>query len=104
MWVRLLSFFHLIFPILLLWLLLHVGYDRHGWILQSGVAVVVLAICRLAGSELNINFAFRDPLFNRSWGPAPLHLVVITSGLISLIYWPTHVVLARFLSPPGKVH
>ena len=95
--VRLLSLFHLVWPALLLWSLRKVGYDRRGFPLQ-----VVLACCLLVGSRftdprLNINFAFRDPIFHRSLGPAPVHLAVSVLGLAALVYLPVHMALERFL-------
>ena len=35
LWIRLLSLFHVILPILLLWALYRLGYDRRGWALRS---------------------------------------------------------------------
>jgi hypothetical protein len=97
LWVRLLSVFHLFWPVLLLWALRHVGYDRRGWVLQSAIAAALLVLARFAAPARNINFAYRDPLFRRAWGPAPVHLAVILLGLVALIYWPTHLVLGRLL-------
>jgi len=97
LWVRLLSVFHLFWPLLVVWTLRRVGYDRRGWLLQSAIAAVLLVLSRLLQPALNINFAYRDPLFGRAWGPAPVHLAVILLGAIVVIYWPTHLVLARVL-------
>jgi hypothetical protein len=45
----------------------------------------------------NLNYAYRDPFFNRSWGPAPLHLGLTFAVLVAVVYWPTHAVLRRWL-------
>ena len=97
LWVRLLSVFHVFWPVLLLWALARLGYDRRGWVLQSGIAAVALVLARLLAPAQNINFAYRDPFFGRAWGPAPVHLAVILLPLIVLIYGPTHLALARLL-------
>ena len=97
LWVRLLSLFHIVWPVLVVWAVRRVGYDRRGWLLQSGIAAVLLVLSRQVQPALNINFAFRDPLFHRAWGPAPVHLAVILLGLVVIIYWPTHLVLGRLL-------
>ena len=102
LWVRLLSGFHVFWPALVLWALGRVGYDRRGWALQSAIAAVLLVASRLVAPGQNINFAFRDPLFGRAWGPAPVHLAVILLGLVVIIYWPTHRALARLFPPPGR--
>ncbi len=99
-WVRLLSLFHIVWPLILIWSLTRVGYSRRGFALQSAIAAAALIAARFANPSENINYAFRDPLFQRSWGPAPIHLVVIWLGFVVLIYLPTHVLLAKFLRPP----
>ena len=93
--VRLLSLFHLVWPALLLWSLGRVGYDRRGFPLQVALASVLLVASRFAGPALNLNYAFRDPVFHRSLGPAPVHLAVSILGLAALIYLPAHLALAR---------
>ncbi|MFL5380440.1 MAG: hypothetical protein ACJ787_21190 [Myxococcales bacterium] len=93
--VRLLSLFHVVWPALLLWSLGRVGYDRRGFPLQVALASVLLVGSRFAGPALNLNYAFRDPIFHRSFGPAPVHLAVSILGLAALIYLPAHLGLAR---------
>ncbi len=97
LWVRMLSMFHVIWPFLLLWAIYQVGYDRRGWILQSGIAAVVLVVSRFFGPVENLNYAFADPFFHRAWGPAPVHLAITLAVLVGAVYLPTHWVLARCL-------
>src|SRR5437764_5272556 len=42
LFIRGLSFFHVALPILLVWLLFRLGYDRRSWLWQTLVALVVL--------------------------------------------------------------
>lgn len=100
LWVRLLSLFHIVWPILLLWAIARVGYDRRGWILQIAIAAVVIPASRLAGPELNYNYSFRDPFFHGAWGPAAAHLTVVVAFMAVVDYWPTHLVLKRFFAAP----
>jgi hypothetical protein len=102
LWVRLLSLFHLILPVLLLWALRRVGYDRRALPIQSILGLVLIAAARLVGPEANVNFSWRDPFFHRSWGAAPLHVAVIFAGLIAVVYGPTHFVLSRLYPAPPK--
>ena len=95
LWVRLLSFFHLLLPCVLIWSLWKLGYDRRGLRLQAAIALGLIVASRFLPPDLNMNWAYRDPLLGRSWGPAPVHLAVIWTGAVVLIYWPTHLVLAR---------
>ena len=94
LWVRLLSTFHVALPLVLLWALRKVGYDRRAFGLQSAIAIVLLIVSRFLSAELNMNYAYRDPVFYRAWGPAPAHLLMILIPLVALIYWPTHVLLS----------
>jgi hypothetical protein len=101
LWVRLLSLFHIVLPFLLILALRRTGYDRRGWVLQSAIAAALLLASRFADPARNLNFAFADPIFHRALGPAPVHLAIIFSITVGLIYWPTHRVLARlFPAPP----
>ena len=100
--VRLLSLFHVVWPILLIWALARVKYDRRALPLQTAFAVVVLGLSRCLPLEANLNFAWRDPFLHRSLGPAWLHLVVTASVLFICIYWPTHWILDR-LFPAANV-
>jgi len=103
LWVRLLSLYHVVLPALLIWSLRRVGYDQRGWKLQAGIAAVLFALSRFLDPAVNINFAFRDPIFHRAWGPAPVHLLVMWLGLNALLYWPTHFVFARYLGQPKRL-
>jgi hypothetical protein len=102
LWVRLLSLFHLVLPVLLLWALRRAGYDRRALILQSALGLVLIAAARILGPDANVNFAWRDPFFHRSWGPAPLHVAVIFGGLLAIVYGPTHAALSRLYPAPTK--
>ena len=53
-------------------------------------------LSRLAGSANNYNFAFRDPVWHRALGPAPIHLAAIFAALVAM-YGITHVALKKFL-------
>jgi len=99
LWVRLLSLFHVFWPALLIWALRRTGYEPRGLLLQSALAGALIVISRFVAPALNLNYAFRDPLFRRAWGPAPVHLAVIWVGLMAVLYWPTHRVLLKFLPP-----
>ena len=99
LWVRLLSLFHIFWPVLLVWALRRTGYDPHGLWLQAALAAAVLGVSRFVAPPLNLNYAFHDPFFHRAWGPAPVHLAVIWLGLMAVLYWPTHRVLLKVVPP-----
>ena len=99
LFTRLLSLHHVAFPILALWTLRRLGYDRRGIVLQSAIAAVAVSLGRLFGPEANVNSAFTDPFFHRSWGPAPVHVAVVAGGLILVVYPLTHLLLSRAFRP-----
>lgn len=95
LWIRLLSCFHIVLPVVLLWALQVLGYDRRALALQTAITAVLLIFSRFLSPQLNMNYAFQDPLLHRAWGPAPLHLAVILVGSVAIFYWPTHLVFVR---------
>ena len=99
LWVRLLSLFHVVLPMLLLAALRRAGYDRSALLLQSGIAMVLLVVSRFLGPTQNLNYAFTDPIFHRAFGPAHIHLALIFAALLGIIYCPTHVLLSRAFPP-----
>jgi hypothetical protein len=101
LFTRLLSLYHLAWPVLVVLAARHLGYDRRGYPLQLAIAGSVLILCRLVTTPAeNVNYAFRDPFWGHSFGPAPLHLLVILGGLGGVAYTLTHLTL-RFSLPPA---
>jgi len=98
LWIRLMSLFHVWLPLLLLWAMRKMGYDRRALAIQTAIAAVLLIFSRFLPAALNMNYAFQDPLLHRTWGPAPVHLAVILAGTVALLYWPTDL-LFRWMYP-----
>lgn len=101
LWIRLLSSFHIGLPLALLYAMRKIGYDRRALALQAAIAAGLFIVARFLPPELNLNYAFRDPLLHRAWGPAPLHLAVIFIGAVGLLYWPTHLLLSWIFPVAG---
>ncbi len=99
--VRLLSLFHVFQPAVLLWAVSRVGYDRRGLPVQAAITVCALVASRAFGPGLNLNYAFRAPLWNLPLGPAPIHLLSIFCGMLALLYLPAHLVLVRLFARRG---
>lgn len=96
LWTRLLSLYHLAWPLLLLWIMGRIGYDRRGVWLQTAIAGTSLAVARLfTDPALNINFAFVDPFLGRQFGPAVLHVAISLAVLAGVAYGLTHRLLCR---------
>ena len=102
LWIRALSTYHVFWPVLLVWAVWRVGYDRLAFWVQSGLAVVLMGLSRFGDSVRNPNMAFRDPIFQQTWGPPPAHIALMLTVLILVIYWPTHQVLLRTIPPVNR--
>lgn len=100
LWVRLMSLFHVVLPVVLVWAVRRVGYDRRGWKLMAVMGAVVMVGTRLLGPEKNLNYVYTDPLFNRTWGPVVTHLLVIYGVLAVVVWGGTHLALVKWA--PGK--
>jgi hypothetical protein len=99
---RLLSLYHLGWPLLLWWLLRRVDYDPRGWWLQTMIAALAMLAGRLlVPAADNVNFAWTDPFFGHQLGPAPVHLVICWGLLSVLAYGPTHWLLKRLFVRKG---
>ena len=95
LWLRLLSCFHIGLPIVLLWALEVLGYDRRALPFETVITGIVLIFSRFLSPQLNMNYAFQDPLLHRGWGSAAVHLAIILAGSIAFFFWPTHLILLR---------
>jgi len=100
LWLRLISLFHLVLPLVLLWALNRIGYDRRAFRFQCGVAIFALLAARASGSSQNINYAYRDPIFRRQLGPVPVHLALIFLAVAVVFYLPPHLLLRKCFAPP----
>lgn len=88
--VRGVSLFHLVLPPLLLWMVHRLGYDRRAWKAQTLLALVVLPLTYLVSPpDKNINWVY-GPADVQEWLPPLAWLGILTAGLPSVIFWPTH--------------
>ena len=100
--VRLVSLFHIWFPMLLLWMVYRLGYDERALPAQTVLAWVVLPVSYWVVTEEseNINWV-RGLLGDRSarqqWMSKRLYLALLMLGLPLFIYLPTHLVLKKLM-------
>jgi hypothetical protein len=109
---RSLSFFHFWLPILLVWIVWRLGYDRRAvrhwtplaWVLML-TSFFFIPAARAAGDSpnlpVNVNYVYGLGAAPQTWMPAWAWLVVLLIGMPALIYWPTHLLLHRF-APTSK--
>lgn len=95
-WLRALSLFHLILPVLLLWLLYRWRYEPHAVIEQTILAWVVLPLSYwFSTPENNVNWTrgFGDQ--PQTWTPPLLFLLLLMIAFPLVLYVPGHFVLKR---------
>lgn len=99
--VRGLSLFHIVLPILLVWMVYRLGYQRKALIYQTLLAWLVLFITYMVTDpSANINWVYgfgREP---QTWMPGPLYLVLLMTCIPVFIYLPTHLVLGKLFTRP----
>jgi hypothetical protein len=101
--IRLLSLFHAFMPVLLLWLIWRLGYDRRGWRLQSTIAWLLLPVTYLVTDPAkNINWIWEPFGIEQSLIPPSTFLLVEMIALPLLLYLPTHSALLAWIRRHGR--
>jgi hypothetical protein len=100
LFTRLLSLYHVVLPPLLVLVLRRVGYDRRGYWLQSAIAVAGVSLGRLFGPAVNLNQAYVEPVFGRTWGGPATHVAAVVAFLTLLVYPLSHGLLVRLCEAP----
>ena len=95
-YLRALSLFHVILPVLLLWMIARLGYEPKALIAQTVLAWVVLPMTYwLTGPEQNVNGVHGPKAVRRSRLSAVLYLGMLMAALPLLVYLPTHLLLLK---------
>ena len=98
--IRALSLFHIVFPILLLWMLSRLGYDRRALVAQTLLAWIILpASYLLTLRSENVNWVHGFGSESKRWLPPRQHVIVLMLLVPLLIYLPSHLLL-RFIFGP----
>jgi hypothetical protein len=109
LYTRGLSLFHAWLPILLLWLVWRLGYDRRAWWAQTLLGWTVLLLCYLLVPEINNRAGNVNKIFGpddqapQTWMPQFVWLGVLMLAYPAVVYIPTHFLL-RFLAPARDGH
>jgi len=94
--MRALSLFHTLLPILLLWLVHRLGYHRRALMTSSLIAWVVLPVCYVfTHPAQNINWVFGLDTVPQTWMPGPLYLAALMVLVPVVFYLPAHFLLRR---------
>ena len=93
--IRALSLFHIILPLLLVWLLYRFRYDTRALVAQTVLACVVLPVTYfLTQPSENVNWVY-GPGGPQKWMPAPLYLILLMLAFPLVLYLPTHFLLKK---------
>ena len=96
LFIRGLSLFHVALPILVVWLLYRVGYDRRALLWQTIVALVVMPISYLlTNPRENINWVYGLGEKPQHIMPEWLFVLSLMIGIPLLVYLPMHFLLGR---------
>lgn len=94
--VRGISLFHVFLPILLLWLLYRLGYNRKALLWQTLFAWTVILICFFfTPMDSNINLVFRLRLIPQTLIYPKLYLIIGMLIVPVVIYLPSHLIFRK---------
>jgi hypothetical protein len=112
LFARFLSFFHFWLPLVLVWLVMRLGYDRRGLYVWWAVAWAAMWVSYLylpmppappsnPGLPVNVNYVFGiNDTAPQQWMPAPAFFALMLVSLPMLIWMPTHLLLRRTVRAP----
>lgn len=94
LFLRALSLFHVVLPLVMLWMLARLGYDSRAFVMQTIIAWIVLpltyAVLRPQDENINWVRGFGKP---QQWVKPRTYLALLMLAFPVLIYLPTHWVL-----------
>lgn len=109
LFTRSLSLFHFWLPILLVWLMWRLGYDRRAFWAWTGLAWGLVLVCYFfmpAPTEpydpqrpVNINYVYGfSDTHPQTWLPQKMYVTLMLVVLPVCIFLPTHVILSRLFA------
>lgn len=96
LFIRGLSLFHVVLPLLLIWLLHRLGYDSRAFFWQTLVAAVVLPLSYFFGTPRdNVNWVYGFGEKPQTMLPAPLFVICLLLMFSLAVYLPMHLLFDR---------
>jgi len=96
LFIRGLSSFYIVLPLLLLWMLHWLGYDHRAFLCQTIVVLVVLPFSYLLSiAKENVNWVYGLGENPQRILPAPLFVILLMLLFPLAVYLPTHLLFAR---------
>jgi hypothetical protein len=94
--IRALSLFHVGLPLILVWMLYRLGYDKSAFLAQTLVAAIVLPLSYLFGDpQRNVNWVYGFGDRPQTRVPALWFLAFLILMFPLAIYLPTHLMLDK---------
>ena len=95
-YLRGLSLFHVVLPVLLLWSVARLGYDPRALLVQtiSGTLLMILSYTLTAPSQ-NINWVFGPGSRPQRRLPPLVYVTIVIVSFPVLVYLPTHLLLEK---------
>jgi len=97
-WIRALSLYHVVLPVLMLWMLHRLGYDPRALPAQTALAWVILPLTyAVTKPEDNINWVYGPGARPQRQISPPLYLAFVLILFPLIVYVPTHLLLLAAL-------
>jgi hypothetical protein len=97
-WIRALSLFHVVLPVLMLWMVHRLGYDPRALPAQTALAWVILPLTyAVTKPEDNINWVYGPGARPQRQVSPPLYLAFVLIFFPLIVYVPTHLLLRAAL-------
>jgi len=94
--VRVLSLFHVLTPVILLWAVWRLEYDARGWKLAIAECWIVVPINYFWRPEHNVNWARGIFFVQQQLVPGWVYLLAYLALVPALVYYPTHLGLVSW--------
>jgi hypothetical protein len=101
--LRGLSLFHIFLPILLVWMVARLGYDRRALFAQILLAWIVLPVSYFTDPARNINWVFGPGSEPQGWMPPLFYLALLMILCPIMIYLPTHLLLEKWFGSASRM-
>ena len=93
--VRALSLFHIALPIIVVWIVSRLGYDRRALVAQTVLAWIVLPLSYLVTKRSeNVNWVYGFGNRPQAWMDSRLYLALVMLLFPLVIYLPTHLIMS----------
>ena len=103
LFIRSLSCFHIVLPLLLLWTVHRLGYDQRAFVGQTVVALLILPLSYLVSNpQENVNWVYGLGQKPQTMLPAPLFVILLMLLFPLIVYLPTHLLFARIFRAAGS--